>query len=101
MTGILAECYFLDVGQGAAQVILSLSSDGGALLLRQVDHNLGLTLELAGCFSDLRDSRFVDHSVEQLLSQRIYGVALGYEDLNDHERLRLDPLLPDHSTVGP
>ena len=71
----------------------SLSSDGGVLLLRQVDHNLGLMLELSNCFRDLRDCRFVDHSVEQLLSQRIYGVALGYEDLNDHDRLRLDPLL--------
>jgi len=71
----------------------TLSSDGGVLLLRQVDHNLGLTLELARCFSDLRDPGFVDHSVQQLLSQRIYGVALGYEDLNDHDRLRLDPLL--------
>ena len=71
----------------------NLSSDGGVLLLREVDHNLGLTLELASCFCDLRDPRFVDHWVEQLLSQRIYGVALGYEDLNDHERLRLDPLL--------
>lgn len=71
----------------------TLSSDGGVLLLRQVDHNLGLTLELASCFWDLRDGRFVDHSVEQLLSQRIYGLALGYEDLNDHDRLRLDPLL--------
>jgi Transposase DDE domain group 1 len=71
----------------------SLSSDGGALLLRQTDQNLGLTLALAQCFDDRRDSRFVDHSVQQLLAQRIYGLALGYEDLNDHERLRLDPLL--------
>src|SRR5437899_10054354 len=71
----------------------TLSSDGGVLLLREVDRNLGLTLELASCFCDLRDPRFVDHWVEQSLSQRIYGVALGYEDLNDHDRLRLDPLL--------
>ena len=71
----------------------TLSSDGGVLLLRQVDANLGLTMALAGCFTDLRNGRFVDHSVEQLLAQRIYGLALGYEDINDHERLRLDPLL--------
>jgi hypothetical protein len=71
----------------------TLSSDGGALLLRQVDHNLGLTFELASCFCDLRDPRFIDHSVKHLLSQRLYGMALGYEDLNDHDRLRLDPLL--------
>src|SRR5882672_1873515 len=67
----------------------NLSSDGGVLLLRQVDHNLGMTMELARCFCDWRNPRFVDHSVEQLLSQRIYGLALGYEDLNDHDRLRL------------
>jgi hypothetical protein len=71
----------------------TLSSDGGVLLLRQVDLNLGLTPSLAQCFYDARDPRFVDHSLPQLLAQRLYGLALGYEDLNDHERLRLDPLL--------
>ena len=71
----------------------TLSSDGGALLLRQVDANLGLTQTLSQCFGDTRDQHFVDHSVQQMLAQRIYGLALGYEDLNDHQRLRLDPLL--------
>lgn len=71
----------------------ALSSDGGVLLVRQVDRGLGLTRQLAGCFTDHRDSRWVDHSVQELLAQRIYAVALGYEDLNDHDRLRLDPLL--------
>jgi hypothetical protein len=71
----------------------TLSSDGGALLLRQVDGNLGMTQELAQCFYDRREPLYVDHSVAQLLAQRIYGLALGYEDLNDHQRLRLDPLL--------
>jgi hypothetical protein len=70
----------------------TLSSDGGALLLRQVDASLGLTRTLAGCFRDQRDQRFVDHSLPQLLAQRIQGLALGYEDLNDHEQLRRDPL---------
>jgi hypothetical protein len=70
-----------------------LSSDGGALLLRQVDQGLGVTRSLARCFLDVRDFRHVDHSVQQLLAQRIYGIALGYEDLNDHDTLRLDPLL--------
>ena len=65
----------------------------GCLLLRQVDANLGLTQSLAQCFADQRQQVFVDHSVRQLLSQRIYGLALGYEDLNDHEQLRRDPLL--------
>ena len=71
----------------------SLSSDGGVLLLRQVDRGLGLSRSLAGCFYDLRDARLIDHRLEQLLSQRLYGLALGYEDINDHQTLRLDPLL--------
>jgi hypothetical protein len=71
----------------------TLSSDGGVLLLRQVDQQMGLTRALAGCFRDTRDARWVDHSVAQLLAQRLYGMALGYEDLNDHELLRRDPLL--------
>lgn len=71
----------------------TLSSDAGALLLREVDAGLGLTESLAQCFSDHREQVFVDHSIQQLVAQRIYGLALGYEDLNDHERLRLDPVL--------
>ena len=71
----------------------TLSSDGGVLLLRQADSYLGLTGELAQCFYDSRNQRFVDHAVQELLAQRIYGQALGYEDLNDHEELRRDPLL--------
>lgn len=71
----------------------TLSSDGGVLLLRQLDRGLGLTRSLAGCFGDRRDPRFVDHSLPQLLAQRVYGLALGYEDLNDHQQLRRDPLL--------
>jgi len=62
-------------------------------LLRQVDLSLGLTAALARCFGDERQQVFVDHSVRQLLSQRIYGLALGYADLNDHTQLRRDPLL--------
>lgn len=71
----------------------TLSSDGGLPLLRQLDASLGLTRTLAGCFGDQRDQRFVDHALSELLRQRIYGLALGYEDLNDHEQLRRDPLL--------
>jgi hypothetical protein len=71
----------------------TLSSDGGLLLVRQADAGLGLTRTLAGCFCDERNQLFVDHSMQQLLAQRIYGLALGYEDLNDHEQLRRDPLL--------
>ena len=71
----------------------TLSSDGGVLLVRQVDAGLGLTASLSQCFSDGRQAVYVDHTVQQLLAQRIYGLVLGYEDLNDHEWLRLDPLL--------
>ena len=88
--------FFDDLGRRQVQADFSggtLSSDGGVLLLRQADAALGLTRSLAGCFVDGRQQIYVDHSVAQLLAQRIYGLALGYEDLNDHERLRLDPLL--------
>ena len=71
----------------------TLSSDGGVLLLRQLDAGLGMTRTLATCFEDQRNQQFVDHSMQQLLAQRLYGLALGYEDLNDHEELRRDPLL--------
>ena len=71
----------------------TLSSDGGVLLLRQVDLQLGLSRRLAECFGDERQQVFVEHSVRQLLTQRIYGLALGYEDVNDHAQLRRDPLL--------
>ena len=69
------------------------SSAGGALLLRELDERFGLTDRLADCFVDHRDQRYVDHSVRELLRQRIYGLCLGYEDLNDHGSLRHDILL--------
>jgi hypothetical protein len=71
----------------------TLSSDGGVLFLRQVDRSLGLTRRLADCFGDHRHPVFVEHSVPELLAQRIYAEALGYEDINDHQELRRDPLL--------
>jgi hypothetical protein len=70
----------------------TISSDGGALLLRQIDKRLNLLPRLAECFLDGRKQDLVEHSVHQMLAQRIYGLALGYEDLNDHEQLRKDPL---------
>ena len=69
-----------------------ISSDGGALLLRQTDRLLNLLPRLATCFLDGRNPQRVQHSIQEMLSQRIYGLALGYEDLNDHEQLRTDPL---------
>ena len=70
-----------------------LSNDGGVLLLRQLDHGLGFTSRLARAFIDRRDARYCDHRLEELLDQRLYGLALGYEDLNDHDTLRRDPLM--------
>lgn len=69
------------------------TSDGGALLLRQTAAKLNLLPRLAACFRDHRDPRYVQHPIEQMLAQRIYGLALGYEDLNDHDQWRHDPLL--------
>jgi hypothetical protein len=70
----------------------TISSDGGALLLRQTDQRLKLLPRLAECFLDGRNPHQVEHSILEMLSQRIYGLALGYEDLNDHEQLRKDPV---------
>ena len=68
-------------------------SDGGALLLREVERRMGIVSRLAGCFGDLRNASRVEHSVEEMLRQRLFSLALGYEDLNDHEDLRKDPML--------
>src|SRR5271165_5563016 len=82
---------------GSRQVVTDfsaghLSSDGGMLLLRQIDEGLGISRSLAGCFSDLRNPLLIEHSVRELIAQRLLGLAAGYEDLNDHNLLRLDPL---------
>ena len=69
-----------------------LSSDGGMLLLRQIDEGLGISRSLARCFYDARNPFFIEHSVRELVAQRLLGLAAGYEDLNDHNLLRLDPL---------
>ena len=68
-----------------------ITSNGGGLLLGQLDRGLGLVRRFAQCFSDRRDPRYVEHQVETLLGQRIFGLVLGYEDLNDHDELRKDP----------
>src|SRR6266436_6226605 len=70
----------------------TISSDGGALLLRQTDRRLNLLPRLGGCFLDGRNPDLVEHSVLEMVSQRVYGLALGYEDLNDHDQLRKDPV---------
>jgi hypothetical protein len=70
-----------------------VSSEGGSLLLREVDRKIVLIDRLAACFTDTRSQDRIEHTVPEMLAQRVYGLALGYEDLNDHEQLRNDPLL--------
>ena len=70
-----------------------VSSEGGSLLLREVDRKIGLIDRLANCFTDTRSQDRVEHALPEMLAQRLYGLTLGYEDLNDHEQLRNDPLL--------
>jgi len=69
------------------------TSDAGGLLLRETDGRLNLLSRFAACFVDGRDAGRIEHRVEEMVAQRVYGMALGYEDLNDHEQLRHDPLL--------
>src|SRR6516225_3517190 len=69
-----------------------VSSDGGMLLLRQIDEGLCISRSLVRCFDDARNPLLIEHSVRELLAQRLLGLAAGYEDLNDHNLLRLDPL---------
>ena len=69
------------------------TSDAGGLLLRETDRRLRLLKRFAACFLDGRSAGRIEHSVEEMVAQRVYGMALGYEDLNDHEQLRHDPLL--------
>src|SRR5215475_1103184 len=71
----------------------TMTTDGGGLLLREADRRLNLLTRLAACFIDRRDPNLIRHSVRELVAQRVYALALGYEDLNDHEQLRQDPVL--------
>jgi Transposase DDE domain group 1 len=71
----------------------AITSDGGGLLLREVEKRIGILQRFAACFTDYRNADLIEHTVEEMVAQRVYGLALGYEDLNDHEELRNDPLL--------
>jgi hypothetical protein len=71
----------------------AITSNAGALLLREADRVLGLSRQVAACFTDGRRQDRVEHAAETLLAQRVHGIALGYEDLNDHDELRHDPVL--------
>ena len=70
-----------------------ISSDGGALLLRETDLRFDLCGRFAQCFTDYRHQELVEHKLPALIRQRVLGLCLGYEDLNDHDMLSLDPLL--------
>ena len=71
----------------------NITSDAGGLLLRETENQAGIIRQFSKCFEDLRDPNRIEHTVKELISQRVYGLALGYEDLNDHDELRRDPLL--------
>jgi hypothetical protein len=84
-------------GSGRREIVArfdgrTISSNGGAFLLRQTDRRINLLARLGECFLDGRNQALVEHSVPEMVSQRVYGLALGYEDLNDHEQLRTDPV---------
>jgi len=70
-----------------------ITSDAGGLMLREVEQRTGILKKFAGCFVDYRNAEAIEHSVQDLVAQRIYGLCLGYEDLNDHDQVRADPVL--------
>jgi hypothetical protein len=70
-----------------------ITSDAGALLLGATDRAIGMMARFAGCFGDTRRQEYVEHGVVTLVAQRVFGIALGYEDLNDHDELRHDPMM--------
>ena len=70
-----------------------ITSDAGALLLRETERATAIIRQFAACFTDHRDPNLIEHTVEELIAQRVYALCLGYEDLNDHDALRHDPLL--------
>ena len=71
----------------------AVTSDAGGLLLGAADKAIGSVRRLESCFHDGRDGRFIEHTVATLVGQRVSGIALGYEDLNDHDELRHDPVM--------
>jgi hypothetical protein len=98
MTTQCNACYVDFPIAGSRQVSASfdggdITSDGGGLLLRQTEELTAVIRQFAECFTDYRDADLIEHTVHELVAQRVYALALGYEDLNDHDDLRCDPLL--------
>jgi len=97
----MTECKSLDMQfhpLGGRKVVAgfdggTISSDSGALLLRELEQRTGIVRRFADCFVDHRDPELIEHTVYELLLQRVGALALGYEDLNDHDALRHDPML--------
>ncbi len=89
----------IDFGRAGGRRVMAdfdggmVSSDAGALLLGETDKAIGLVKRIAACFQDLRNPLYVVHPVAALVAQRVFGLALGYEDLIDHDELRRDPVL--------
>ena len=92
-----ASCFDFGVVEGRAVEAAFdgglVSSDAGALLLKSTDQAIGLIERFAGCFHDERRRELIEHEVATLVGQRVFAIALGYEDLNDHDELRHDPLM--------
>ena len=70
-----------------------MTSDAGAMRLGATDKQIRLIERFAGCFTDYRDADLIEHTVASLVGQRVFGIALGYEDLIDHDQLRHDPVM--------
>ena len=92
-----AECFDFGIVEGRAVEAAFdaglVTSDAGALLLRATDRAIGLIRRFAACFHDERRQDLIEHEVATLVGQRVFAIALGYEDLNDHDELRHDPLM--------
>src|SRR5215216_5797843 len=92
-----AECFDFGIVDGrpveAAFDAGLVTSDAGALLLGATDRAIGMMDRFAACFHDERRADLIEHEVATLVGQRVFGIALGYEDLNDHDQLRHDPVL--------
>ena len=71
----------------------NITSDSGSLLLRELEKRTHILERFSSCFIDHRNPKFTEHTVDSLVKQRVFGIAMGYEDLNDHDHLRQDPLL--------
>lgn len=91
--------YQLNLGRTKGKKVIAnfdggrITSDAGIVWIAELDKKLKITARFAKCFQDYRNSSYLDYPVHQLLAQRVYGIILGYEDVNDHDKIRYDPAL--------